>query len=243
MHPLLSRSLPEKPRRLVVTSWGAPKAGKSHFALTFPSPIVYLNLDFGVADLQWKFPETEVWRADFPVPKLSNIAGCADLLTQLDEVLDQSCRDLQERGGGTVVIDTASLLWQLVQKVDLQPHKEAKASKSNKDPEAVKVMQFQYADANLRMSSLLRRVIPCEDVNAVFIHGQSDVYDAGGNPTGAVQAHGWKAVHGVSQFTLQHYRRDGQFFAKFEVCRPNPDLERIEVANPTYDTFREFFLD
>jgi hypothetical protein len=147
MHPLLNRSRAEKPRRLLVTSWGPNKAGKTHFALTFPSPIVFLNLDFGVADLEHKFPETEIYRADFPVPKLSNISACADLLSQFDEVLDQSCQDLQANGQGTIVIDTASLLWQLVQKVDLQPHKEAKARGRNADPETVKVMQFLYPRA------------------------------------------------------------------------------------------------
>lgn len=240
MHPLLQRSTAEKPHRLLVTSWGTTKVGRTHFALTFPDPIAVFDFDAGVKDIEWKFPDKEVYRAPLYVP--NGVDECARLLSQFEEALVQTCHDFQNRGGGTVVLDTASILWQLVQRVDLRAVREKKA-RPGQDPDAVKVMQFQYADANLRMSRLLRHVIPFEDVNAVFIHGAADIYNDAGQPTGEIGCHGWKAVHGVSQFTLRHYVRDGTFWARFDTCRFDPTLEGIELPDPTYQTFREMFLE
>lgn len=239
MHPLFQPVPTDKPKRLLVTSWGPSKVGRSHFALTFPGPVVTFDFDLGMKDIAWKFSGKELLRAEFVVPK--TVEGCRTLLDNFSDALDSACTDLEARGGGTIVIDTVSALWQIVQKVDLQPHKEKKA-KPGQDPEAVKVMQFQYADANLRISSLLRRVVPCESVNAVFICGAADIYDAGGNPTGDIGCHGWKGIHGVSQFTLRHFTRDKQFWSRFEVCRPDPSLEGLELPNPDFEMFKEMFL-
>lgn len=240
MHAHLTRTIPEKPKRLIVTAWGTPKTGKSHFALTFPEPLCYLNLDRSVEDIQYKFKGKDVWRGDFIIPKGLDPQACTDLLNLMDEVVDASLPDLNE-AGGTLVIDTATWLWQIVQKVFLQPHKEKKAGK-NGDPDEVRVMPFQYADANLWMSSLMRRVIPYENVNAVFLHSAHELYNSQGQPSGVLGCHGWKAVHGVSQFTVRLTRRDQRFWALYEVCRLDPSLEGLEMPDPDFELFGETFL-
>lgn len=241
MHPFMTKTTTaSKPSRLLVTAWGPPKSGKSHFALTFPDPIMIVNLDRSVEDIQYKFSGKEIWRGDIEIPKRLDAEACAQILNLIDEVLDQSLPEIDERGG-TLVIDTATWLWQVVQKVLLQPHKEKKA-RGGADPDSVRVLPFQYADANLWMSSILRRVIPYENTSAVFLHGAQDVYNEGGQPTGELQCHGWKAVHGVSQFSVRLYPQDGQFWGRYEVCRFDPSLEGLALPNPDYDVFRETFL-
>jgi hypothetical protein len=51
----------DAPTTLFVNVWGEPKkAGKTHFALTFPEPIRVLNFDFGSFELLPKFPGKDI---------------------------------------------------------------------------------------------------------------------------------------------------------------------------------------
>lgn len=241
MHPYMRSVKASKPRRLIVTAWGTPKTGKSHFALTFPEPIAYMNIDQSVEDILHKFPGLDLGLGTFEIPKKLDTAQCVELVRLFEEVLEANVQSLATTGG-TIVLDTATWLWQIVQKVYLAPVRQKKA-RASQDPDEVRVLPFQYADANLFMSSLLRRVIPYENVNAVFLHSAQDAYNESGQPTGEQVCHGWKAVHGVSQFTIRLIYRDRQFWSRFEVCRLDTTLEGLELPNPTYDTFRELFLE
>ena len=50
-----------------MTVFGAPKVGKSHFALTAPGPIIYFSLEPGLEGVVEKFMETkEVFIAGTP---------------------------------------------------------------------------------------------------------------------------------------------------------------------------------
>src|SRR3990170_4136638 len=64
----------ETPRRLVISLSGPAKSGKSHFSLTAPEPIIYINVDIGTEVVVGKFQDKGkyVLIYDARVPRESN---------------------------------------------------------------------------------------------------------------------------------------------------------------------------
>jgi hypothetical protein len=226
-------------RRLVVSLWGDPKVGKTHFALTCPEPIRYLNLDFGVAELVPRFAGKQIEVSDLQLADVGSLRECS-------RILEQFYKDylwaLEHSAGGTVVVDTATQVWQLVQTVKLEEVKERRAKKKGGDPDEVQLYPYDYAQANVLMSSILRRALHHEGVNTVFIHRSKKRFNARGEELPGTEFQGFNETPAIAQVTLHLFTEGKQHRARIEKCRFDTSLEGGVFADLTYDTLRALCL-
>lgn len=231
-------------KRLVLSLWGDAKEGKTHFSLTAPPPIWYINLDFGVDELLHKFPGLDVRRADLEMTEATDASTYKKLLANFHKDYVEALTM-----GGTVVVDTATQLWQVVQKVKLdaviEERTEAFYAKHKKMPEPgeIKLFPFDYADANTYMGGLLRRAAQQRKTNVIFINRAKEDWSSQG-PTGTVSFQGFKDTAAIVQMTLKLFtKREGQgdkktfkVMGKIESCRFDKELEGMELENPDFET-------
>ena len=167
---------PKAPERLIVLAWGLPQEGKTTFALSFPEPIYLLNMDMGAEEFAPKFPGKEIWESKILVPEEFTLAGYKPVVEAFKRDYLEACEAAAKRGG-TLVVDTASQMWQIISQYKVEAAREERrqeAAKKGRNPDSVKSMQTDYADANLLMGGLARRVHQYPGLNAVFIDRASE---------------------------------------------------------------------
>lgn len=219
--------------RLVVAVWGEPKVGKTHFALTFPEPIRFLNLDFGLRELLPKFSTKDVAWSDLATTSTTDLEESQRILKVFHADYLQAVEECQH--GGTVVIDTATLLWQMVQTVKLHEVRARRGAAKGKSAEEVKPMNFDYAESNTLMGSILRRVLHKPDLNACFIHSCKPKYSDGGERLNAVEFQGFAATPSIAQITMQ-ITKPG--YGRIDYCRFDPGLAGMEIGDLSYDELK-----
>ena len=96
----------ETPRRLVISVEGREKTGKSHFGLTAPGPIVYLNVDIGTEGVVGKFQDKgkQVYLYDIRIPREAN----ANVWQTLWVDFKYRVRKVYELKAGSVIWDSIS---------------------------------------------------------------------------------------------------------------------------------------
>ncbi|MDG6912586.1 MAG: hypothetical protein JRN35_05835 [Nitrososphaerota archaeon] len=145
------------PRRLVVVIGGPGKTAKTHFALTAPDPIFYINMDDGAEGVIEKFQQSgkriyvknvrvsrgekqnvyeELWKGDAGV-KPAILKACA----------------VRE---GTIVMDTASELYEL--------------SRLSEFGKLEQVKPFHYARVNAEWQKEILAELYASKMNVVMIH-------------------------------------------------------------------------
>ena len=102
----------EKPiARLILAVDGVEKTGKSHFACSAPSPIVYLNADKSSEDVAYKFTQQGKVIYEIPLRKTYKFSAtytrelAMELMTNFNRAYKAA---LELPGVRTIVIDTAS---------------------------------------------------------------------------------------------------------------------------------------
>lgn len=127
--------------RLIVLAHGAPGSGKTSFALSFPSPIFFVNLDREASHLLQKLPEHyEIYyeRILYDVDLTS--AKATQILKQVSSALQQALAFNSTKGPCSFVIDGYDILWDIV-KISLLP-------------QGGEALAREYGDCNAWMHSL-----------------------------------------------------------------------------------------
>ena len=159
---LFQKATERKSDSLVVSVWGVPKAGKTTFYLgnedkglsPWPTPIYVFNFDQSVDELLER-TSPDVREELYIIDLVSSDPFLTDQeAINLNNLFEKAVRealvdimagsDGTGPGTGTIVLDTASQYWQLVQTVDLA---QVKRVRSDQDK---KLMPFDYARANTR---------------------------------------------------------------------------------------------
>jgi len=96
---------------LKVLIFGEPEVGKTHFALTFPEPIFVIDTEFGVAPLLSKEPFKNKDIRVFEACQLDVDTVEVDPIKSI-EAVEQAITALQRVDKGTIVIDSATDIWQ-----------------------------------------------------------------------------------------------------------------------------------
>jgi hypothetical protein len=219
--------------KLIVSVWGLEKVGKTHFALTFPEPIYFFNFDLGIEELLPKFKAKEIFVSTYAPNTIDLIP-----YEEAKRLFDQFCIDYQEalsRNEGTIVIDTGTQLWQLVQKIMLENIKKKRESKGQQ------IYAFDYADANVVFQNILNAVKKT-DMNLVIIHRAREIYNAQGNRTGRFESHENNAVSYLVQLVIRLERSENGRNGVIESCRFDPELENNSIPNITFEDLRKLFL-
>lgn len=241
--------------RLVCSVWGDKKTGKTSFALSFPKPIWVMNLDFGVDELFISRPELlgEVQRMNLQMNELTDPGTWGQLLQQFHDGY-LAALEAAQIAGGTVIVDTATQLWQVIQAVKIEHVRnqrlaavEAKTyANDTKKQEALeraqKPSQLDYGQANAFMGGLMRRAMHYDRASAVFINRAKPEYSEGGRPTGNMEYHGFGELPAISQVHIQLSKKGGTHMARINDCRFNSSLEGLEIANANYEIIRSLVL-
>lgn len=238
----------DAPTRHVVSIWGDSKEGKTHLALTFPPPLYFLSLDPGVRELLWKFPGKPVYISDLEMTEKNDPVTYQKLL---DQFVTDYVKALLDAGDGTVVVDTATQVWQIVQKVKLHAVAERREAafrvKFKKEPEPgeIKLYPYDYGDANTFMGGLLRRAMLQRTANVVFIHRVREKYNESGQPTGVYGPQWFGETPAITQATIRTYVPQGGkgFVGQITQCRQNPELRGLEVPNLDYEALHGLLTD
>jgi hypothetical protein len=233
--PLPAGLLPVRaqPQRIVAAVRGNSKEGKTTLSLDFPDPVVIFNFDYGYEAaaryILQKDPGKKLYHYDLPVSDETTPAEMAIILKKFQAIYASAVAYCdQERG--TVVVDTASDLWRVVQEAILGPLKEAAEAKGKY------MSQFEYGKANIVMAGILRKPLHYNNVNAVFVHRNRDIYD-GANKTGRQEGQWFGDTPAIVEHIFEVYedQADKKIKARIEVCRTDRTLRGTILTNPTYN--------
>lgn len=155
-----SDAIIEEPRRLVVSVSGQQKCGKTHFSLTAPDPIFFFNIDIGTEGVMGKFQKAgkKIYNKDIRVHKGEKKETYEALWSDFVSSLTMVCKV----GEGTIVVDTASELYEL-----------ARLSYFGKLSE---VKPHHYGELNALWREMMRTVYD-SPMNAVFIHKVKPIWE------------------------------------------------------------------
>ncbi len=169
-----------RPRRLRISAWGEEKVGKTHFSLTFPSPIYFFDFDTGLERAVWSIPEDKIllsstygWGNPQPTSKEAE-----ELLMQFTEDYAGVIHDHMDGSQGTVVWDTATFIWQVVQVFIVAPIRESREAAGKS------LMRFDYGGANSFFQNLINMVKPAPRLNLVLLHRAKEKYNSQVQRTG-----------------------------------------------------------
>lgn len=201
--------------RLIISTEGLKGAGKTHWALTAPGPLAFFNLDIGLEGVLHKFKqEKEIFISDCRFHKTldkklkateSAHTRYIDLWLRFIEHYEKALNHPEIR---TIIIDTATELWELLRLAKLGRLKE--------------VLPHQYSECNMVFSDMIRAAYD-EDKNLILIHRVKQRY-ANEKWDGTYIRAGFKDTGNLSQIVLRntYTRKTGVFQFELLECRPEP---------------------
>lgn len=202
--------LQERPYRLIASVNGLPKTGKTHYALTAPGPIFFVNVDIGTEGVVDKFQKQgkKIYLYDVRVPRTAS----KDFYVPMWENLKKVFEKVFQVGEGSVVVDTDSEVYEL-----------ARLAKFGK---LSQVMPQHYTEVNNEYREVLRQAFDSR-MNAIFIHKMKPKYINNAR-TNDYEPSGFADMGYSSQVNITMYREDTEsgpeFSAFIEDCRHNPNV-------------------
>ena len=177
---------PKQYPRTFTSIWGMPKSGKSHLGLTWPKPMMAVEVgETGIEDLLHKFDGVD-YR---PIISNSLRMGISDhkvILDEFEQCLDAAVRDAALR---TLLIDSTSKLWDSIGVVLTdEAFKEMQRAKKN---------QADWTYANNYFEQIVQRARKHRGLNLVFIHRHREKYA--------------KMMNENGRESMQAYHRQGSF--------------------------------
>lgn len=232
---------PSPDDHLVVAVWGAPKVGKTHFALTFPQPIAVLNLDFGLNEVVRRaFPKAQIMTSDLIAERPGDVQETQHLFQTFFADYKAALEDPAVK---TVVVDTATQVKQMIDMIKLDEVRKRKNRKKGKDEdEDVQFYPYDYTECNALMSDLLRRGLRAQDTNVVFIHHAQAVYGPNGQELNQIKMQGFKNTSSILPLTIQFYD-PVKHVGRIEYSRGNDQLTGVEIPGMDYAWLREYYLE
>lgn len=200
----------ERPYRLVASVNGREKTGKTHFGLTAPGPIFFINIDIGTEGVLDKFQAEgkKIYIYDVRVPRTAS----KDYYVPMWENLKNVFQKVYQAGVGSVVVDTDTEVYEL-----------ARLAKFGK---LTQVMPQHYTEVNNEYREVLRLAYD-SPMNSIFIHKMKSKY-VNNVRTSEYEPSGFSDMEYQSQVNIIMYREDTEegpeFSAFIKDCRHNPNV-------------------
>jgi len=246
----------ESKQRIVMSVEGAEGDGKSHFALTAPDPIGYIDFDAGSEGVIEKFkkglngcPKKSIYVSSFRIPITGKAAKKADRETKAkftslaakeaapiwDKVVNDFVLGLDGRFR-TLIVDTGTEMHEMIRLARLG--------------KLTEVLPEHYGPVNAEFRDLVRLAFD-SDTNVIFLHKLKDewIKSKGSNrsqPTGELVRAGFSGMGYLMQVNLRMqwdkgWRKncdtyDEAFTIDVVKCRQNAELRGEEIEAP-FNTF------
>ena len=171
---------------------GEPKTGKTHLALTFREPIKLFSFDLGYKQVVAKFPGKKIDVVEYPMIVVDTLelkdAGFQKLWKT---VRDDLYKTYEEGKYKTIVIDTATALWEIVRYAFNEEQDKAVGAGGK---------ARNYGEPNSRFYGLIMRA-QVAGINLVLTEYLKDEWlnDA---PTGNKILEGWRRAAGLADIVL-----------------------------------------
>jgi hypothetical protein len=238
-------TVPASERGLVIAVWGEEKTGKNFFSYSFPEPIRVMNFDG-----RWQEARNNPDHAakDIQAARFTDITprfDAEDWGSVLDDFIDTWEATIADMDEGTVILDTATQVWQLVQNVMIDGEKQKQLRKLQKQKpnatlEDLKMNRLNFGPANQIMAGVLRLPTRKPRLNAVYLHRAHDVYVD--NEKAGVARHGFGEVPDIVQATIKLTVRGGAQIGTIESSGTKWGLNGFELEEPSYDLLKEVLL-
>jgi len=229
--------------RLIICSRAKEKHGKTHFSLTSPGNIAYLNYDKGEEGVMEKFlkdrPERKIYTCELPKPlfrkrltgeeaKKREEGETKLRLEQYDKYWLKG-RDAFEAAATnplikTIVVDTCTEFYESV-----------RLARFGKLTE---VMPQHYGPVKSEFRDVVRMAFDRKDLNVIFVHKMKKEYqeNSAGKAawTGRLEMQGFEDMGYIAQVTITHLREKipsggVKFGIRIDDCRINPDVIGLEL--------------
>ena len=224
-------------RGLKVAVWGAEGSGKTHFGLTFPQPIYVLDTEMGATPLRRKFKDKTISVMDVINVDRSGEAWEGDDVSDVEQIMEGINFLLDkpvEEQKGTIMIDSASDMWSMIQgygKVKIFKLKPMDRLKQ----------QWDWGPITKVHKDLFRRLLK-SPYNLVVTGKASEVYN-GPNPTGVYTGRFQKDVPYLCDVMIKFEKRlvnkQVQRRGVIEKCRMNGTLDGKMYPDLTYTMLYE----
>lgn len=203
-------------KRLILSLEGQEKMGKTTFALSAPGPIALFDLDIGLEGVLDKvIGKKEIYVASFDYRDATNQQEWLDQWEALKKAYYSALKDKEIR---TLVIDTASELWELVRLArfgklaQVQPH--------------------HYGPVNTEFRDFLRKAYDVNK-NLILLHKRKAEY-VNNQKTGGMERAGFSDIGYLVQVNIICWRDvegDG-FGLTVKDCRQTPELAGYQMTEP-----------
>jgi hypothetical protein len=242
------RPEPADDERLVVALWGAEKTGKTHTLLTAPQPIYLINTDYGFRELlrRPEFKKLDLWVEDIgeeigPDMKPGSFEAAQAGVARFHETWTGWIEELKQHPG-TLAVDNASFLWELICYVKLEEAKRARFNKQNKvqNLEDLRDQRFDYGPVNHYYNVMMRAIYNTKG-SLILTHSAKNKYNERGEETSQLQMQGFRATGAIVQAVCQTYKDKGEFKTLITHSRHRPDLEGTWIPSG-YQTLSNVLL-
>lgn len=233
--------------RLILSIQGPGKTGKTNFSLTSDrEPILYVNLNKGDEGVIGKFVAggVEIWRMDLPRGRFlieeRLVAGSKGAMEaaakEAKEAWDKFSKGIRKvrDTGGTIILDTASELWELLRLARLGKLDQVKP--------------HHYGPVNAEYEAVWQMALDTPNLSLIAIHELRDEY-VNEKFTGKRKISGYKRTEYLAQVMVEMYKtgvgEDRVWGCRIIECRHNPEMEWEELEDSlcNFPTLRDMVLD
>lgn len=209
---------------------GRKKTAKTTLAMSAPTPIVLLDFELGLRRVEERFlPD----KKDYTVHNYAEtiVTDRKRDIKVAQEFWNTIIKDynkaLEDKDVRTVVIDTASAVWEARRMAYLAEIRET-------NPERKSLVPQEYFVPNRDMKMLITQAALHKKI-LIVVHHTREEYDAQGRPTGEEVPDGFKYTGDLVDVEFWMSKKGGKITGTIYTCGLSIAAEGIEMENPTFD--------
>jgi hypothetical protein len=247
---------------IVAAIWGIEKSGKSSLAMTFPRPMIHFDLDVGGFNrAAWRLDTKDITTKSYMTPmQIDKMLGAhkdngipvraskkvEGMIELWQAVIVDYIKAVQDPNVKTIIIDSATQLWNICHRSYLQSLQEKQLAQGEKDQFLrAQLLPIEYAEPNERMKTFVFTSRSYKK-NLVLTHYPKDVYaprfvDGGMQEvrTGEEDIDGFKQTKALADVAIRTFQvknnGDTKMMAKVTLSGLGKGLEGMEIEDPTFE--------
>jgi hypothetical protein len=217
----------ERKPRLIIGSHSREKRGKTHFALTSPPPIGFVNIDRGTEGVIEKFKDIPIVTKTFATKSRAALTGDDYSIEEMNKDWDEMQASIRALLRSpfirTVVVDTGSDLWEACRLAHFGTL-DAQEMKG-------KHITYKYGAPNREFKNIID-LMHESDKNCIITNKVKNEY-VNDKRTGKKERAGFNDLGFMMQLNIEHLKdEEGDFGIRIDSSRDNPEIDDEELWGP-----------